>query len=110
MLSDWYGQFTLLLFNNIMNHYPTNIEKDLLHSREYGRERREFLLRFLHKYGKIYVNKKHQLQTNQDKDLQWLLKKNKIKICRESSYRIFKTPYATKRTTCGQSYIRLFSA
>jgi hypothetical protein len=85
----------------------TNAERNILFSREYGRNRREYIIRHLRVHGKLVVNKEHQLQTKQDKDLQWLMKKGIIKISRERTYAIFKSEYATKRTTCSQSYVVL---
>ncbi len=90
-----------------MNNFPTNQERDLLHSRSYGKERREFLLKFLHKYGKIYVNRRYQLQTKQDKDLMWLIKKGKIKLTRTHNFSCFATKYATKRSAQGQTLVVL---
>lgn len=93
-----------------MNNYPTNEERNMIHSRNYGPKRREFLLNFLKTYGNIAVNGNHLIQTKQDKDLQWLLKKGKIEMYREHSYGCYKTSYAMKRTLHGQSYVRLFTA
>lgn len=46
----------------------------------YGMERRKRLLAHLKEHGKIYVNRKWQLQTKHDMDLKRLLKKGVIRI------------------------------
>lgn len=46
----------------------------------YGADRRAGILAYLRREGKIYVNRKWQLQTKHDMDLKRLLKKGVIRI------------------------------
>lgn len=46
----------------------------------YGVERRAGMLAYLRRHGKIYVNRKWQLQTKHDMDLKRLLKKGRIRL------------------------------
>lgn len=46
----------------------------------YGADRRAGMIAYLHRHGKIYVNRKWQLQTKYDMDLKRLLKKGVIRL------------------------------
>lgn len=76
---------------------------NVLFRSNYGKERREKLLEIITTLGKLAVNGNYLLQTNQDLDLKYLLKHDKIKIIREGVY--IHTWSPSKKNGKRQSYV-----
>lgn len=73
-------------FTNPDDNEPNKITSEFFEARKmmYGAKRRSILMKLFKQGLQFYVNKKHCIQTHEDTDIKYLLKKEKIELVNES--------------------------
>lgn len=70
--------------------------RDAMRTMSYGKERRALIMKFINSGGEFYVNRSHTPQTKKDKDIEYLIKHNKVQLVNEH-YTWGKYSFITKK-------------
>ena len=85
-------------YTNSGSNEPNRITEEFFEVRKmmYGAPRRANLMKLFKQGLEFYVNKKHCIQINEDTDIKYLLKKEKIELVNE-----------TQANKCKHTFVRL---